>query len=230
MRASTTMAQSTAEILHGKLKVANASIQIAERRAEAATVEADRVSTDATTQLHDMQRLLADAQAARRAAEAERDAVLRPDPVAEARVRALEHAAHEARKARDACATGHADREALDEEAEFHTACARQARHCLATGDKPGPRHAHIYLTPTASAPADRAMMALEERMEHVLSERTFIGAHRRPHGSGVAAEQRLNQFVGAVSADVKAGMDCAMAAYDTTRQVTAVTGCAARV
>lgn len=221
-----TMAQSTAEILHGKLKIANASIQIAEQRAETATAQAARVTAATEAQLADMRGALANAREAKRAAEAERDAALRPDPAAEERVRALEHAAHAARKARDDCAVGHADREALEEEAEFATARARQARHCLMTGKTPGPKHAHVYLSPATSAPADRAVLALEERLEHVLSERTFTGAHRRAHGPGAAAEARLNQFVGAVSADVKEGMDGASALYDTAR---AATGCAMR-
>ena len=195
-RTSHAAASTTADILHSKLKVANASIGIAEERATRACAEAARVSAETGAQLDAMQRALRDAQEAKIAAERERDAALRPPADEEARVRALEHAAYEARRARDACVHEHADdpehpaREAAEEEAHFRSAVAKQARHCLMRGTMPAPMPAHFHLRPTgafllgtASAAAvetdaqQASTLALAARLEELVrDDRTFEG------------------------------------------------------
>jgi hypothetical protein len=212
--------QSTAEILHSKLVTANASIAVAERRAQAATAEATRVSASASVALDASHRAVCDARAAQRRAEEDLEAALRPDPQGLARVRALEEVAYNARKARDWCEPSHPDREAFAEEAEFHTAVARQARHCLEQGTVPKAVHAHVFADPTfATSVEGLGVCALQDALERIVGERDATTAVTIGQSAAVAAEQqRCDQFLSAVCSDIKRGMDDAAAAYEAAK------------
>lgn len=214
--------QSTAEILHSKLVSAKASIALAERRAQAATTEAARVSASASASLDASLRAVHEARAAQRRAEEALDVAMRPDPQALARVRAFEEVAHNARKARDQCEPSHPDREAFVEEAEFHTAVARQARHCLEQGTQAQVVHAHVFADPNFATSANGiGVCALEDALERIVGERDTATAVTVATGQRAAAaseQQRCDQFLSAVCSDIKQGMDDATTAYETAK------------
>ena len=210
----------TASILHRKLTTANASIAIAERRAESARAIMEAATREATARVQSMQCAVTDAHAARRHAEAERDAACAPAPDRLAHVRALEMEAHEAKKK----AQQHADCDALEEEARFRDSVARQARHCLDHGLHETPRPCHVHLTTqskqgTTCAPTDHT--ALDAALSRILTERCALVAAASPcspstatantaavrRSASAAAEKRCDRYLDSVCADLKAGL-----------------------
>lgn len=214
----------TSEILYSKLKTATAAIQIANDRAERAERDADDAKRACASKIKTITASLAASDVARRHAEEALRAASRPDPAAQARVRALEMHAHAARKTAREC-DDDAEREALLEEAEFHTCVARQARHCLETGTEPKAVAAHVFTCATEPrgdhehVRGELVRLELSVALERALdAERTASGIAARH--SAATAQQRTNSFVRAVSKDLQEGLQSEAAAYAAARQV----------
>lgn len=222
--------QASSETLYSKLQNATASIRIAEDRAERAEREAEHTMRSCASKLETITATLTASDVARRHAEEALSAASQPDPIAQARVRALEMTAHAARKTARDCddAADEATREALEEEAAFHTAVAKQARHCLQTGTEPKAVCAHVYArvstAATTGACADSdggrgelARLELDVALGRALdaAAQTASGIGARTHGGGTGPSRaHVDRFVRAVSKDLQEGIERESVAY----------------
>lgn len=217
--------QASNVILYSKLQNATASLRVAEERAERAEREAEHTSASCASKLEAVTATLAASDVARRHAEERLRVALLPDPAAQARVRAFEMTAHAARRLARECVDEGA-REALEEQAEFHTAVAKQARHCLSNGTEPKPVHAHLYAcSATTGACAgendggygELVRLELNVALGRALDAyRTADGIGARHGGRGDAtARESTDRFVRAVSADLQQGLQRESEAYE---------------
>lgn len=225
----------TTEILYSKLKAANASIQIAEDRAQRAERDAEHAMRSCASKLETMTTALSASDTARRHAEEALCAASRPDPVAQARVRRLEEEAHAARKALRDC-TDPALVDALEEEARFRTCAARQARHCFDANVAPQrPVVAHVYVCPSDAATAattgccaktaqevgaSLARLELSVALGRALdTTRTVDGIGTRHATTVASARERTDNYIRAVSRDLQEGMEREQGAYQAAKE-----------
>lgn len=214
----------TSEILYSKLKAANASIQIAEGRAQRAEHDAEHARRLCASEVETLTTALSASDVARRHAVEALHAASRPDPLAQARVRRLEEEAHAARKALRDC-TDPTSVDALEEDADFRTCAARQARHCLdANVALPRPVVAHVYAcasgTTGASSEADGvdaslARLELSVALGRALdTTRTVDGIGARHATTVASVRERTDNYIRAVSRDLQEGLEREQAAY----------------
>lgn len=213
--------ESTSSILHRKLQVAQASISIAEKRADAARSLMDTTMRDTNARIESMERVVTDAQSARLRAEGERDSALAPDPGRLAHVRSLEMAAYKAKREHAACSPEDACHDRLEDEARFADQVARQARAYLSDGKDPTDMrvcNTHIKLTHKTSTSIN-ATCGLDDTLGRILAERRVERSSSTTGAPPNAdAQERSDNFLNSVCLDLKAGLEACTRAYDAAR------------
>jgi len=216
--------QTTHDILYSKLKEANGAIRVSETRAISAERDAQRFMEDAASSVVAMTSALRVSEEGRRVAEARIDTLSRPDPDRLKAVQAMELDAHAARKTAKECCE-EPSKVALEEEARFQTARARQARHCLMTGTTPRVVAAHLHTGPTRPMAmgsnngdgGDLVRLELAVAMERAFDRSSTASGIAARHSTHTQATQsdRTDRYVQAVSLDLQEGLQREVEAYD---------------
>jgi len=206
----------TAALLYDKLQAEKSKNALVEKRAEQVTQNAHKVVAQAAAAQQKTEAELRQVKDRLRQVNDELDEQRVPPKAVLERVHALEATAYICKQRLAGTKPGTEEHTICADEAAFHGAVARRARHCATTGEPEAVRH--IHLNPEV-AQAQASEEALDARLGSILrtrglappeAEATAARSGNEPPGYS----ERVESFMDAVCEDIKAGLVQSMEDY----------------